>query len=95
MRIIIRGYISRKIKHLCPLSGAMMNTLAKDLGANIRTKRKELGVSQDGLALECGVDRSYMGRIERGEVNITVEKLYQIAEQLECEPALLLPSVQK
>ncbi len=68
-----------------------MNTLAKNLGAKIRAKRKELGVSQDGLALECGVDRSYMGRIERGEVNITVEKLYQIARRLECHPAHLLP----
>ncbi len=68
-----------------------MGTLAKKLGANIRAKRKELGISQDGLALECGVDRSYMGRIERGEVNITVDKLYQIAGKLGCNPASLLP----
>jgi transcriptional regulator with XRE-family HTH domain len=32
-----------------------------------------------------------MGRIERGEVNITVEKLYRIANVLECEPQSLLP----
>jgi transcriptional regulator with XRE-family HTH domain len=32
-----------------------------------------------------------MGRIERGEVNITVEKLYRIACTLECEPVSLLP----
>lgn len=68
-----------------------MKILAKEIGANIRTKRKELGISQDGLALECGLDRSYMGRIERGEVNITVEKLYKIAEKLSCQPAELLP----
>lgn len=68
-----------------------MNNLAKQLGANIRAKRKDLGISQDVLALECGVDRSYMGRIERGEVNITVDKLYQIAAELNCEPAFLLP----
>ena len=35
--------------------------------------------------------RSYMGRIERGEVNITVEKLYRIAAELGCKPADLLP----
>lgn len=70
-----------------------MNNLASQLGTNIRAKRKELGVSQDRLALECGVDRSYMGRIERGEVNITVEKLYQIAARLGCEPAALLPLI--
>lgn len=70
-----------------------MNNLAKQLGASIRAKRKDLGISQDKLALECGVDRSYMGRIERGEVNITVDKLYQIAAQLDCEPASLLPLI--
>ena len=70
-----------------------MNNLASQVGTNIRAKRKELGVSQDRLALECGVDRSYMGRIERGEVNITVEKLYQIAAHLGCEPAALLPQM--
>jgi transcriptional regulator with XRE-family HTH domain len=43
------------------------------------------------LALACGIDRSYMGRIERGEVNLTVEKLYRIGRELSCAPALLLP----
>lgn len=56
-----------------------MKDLAKALGANIRARRKENGISQDALALECGLDRSYMGRIERGEVNITVEKLYKMS----------------
>ncbi|MNP79155.1 anaerobic benzoate catabolism transcriptional regulator [compost metagenome] len=68
-----------------------MGNLAKELGKKIRQARKEKGLSQDVLALICRVDRSYMGRIERGEVNITVEKLYQIAESLECSPAELLP----
>ncbi|HIM97768.1 MAG TPA: XRE family transcriptional regulator [Gammaproteobacteria bacterium] len=68
-----------------------MKDLAKALGANIRARRKENGISQDALALECGLDRSYMGRIERGEVNITIEKLYTIATTLGCEPASLLP----
>ncbi|WP_374439501.1 helix-turn-helix domain-containing protein [Pseudomonas panipatensis] len=68
-----------------------MNQLAKALGARIRTQRKASGLSQDALALACSIDRSYMGRIERGEVNITVEKLYRIASVLACDPALLLP----
>ena len=68
-----------------------MNDLAKALGANIRAKRKESGISQDALALECGLDRSYMGRIERGEVNITIEKLYKIAARLNCPAGSLLP----
>ena len=68
-----------------------MQNLAKALGAKIREVRKEKGTSQDSFALKCGLDRSYMGRIERGEVNITVEKLYRIAAALECAPADLLP----
>ncbi|MGO4368784.1 helix-turn-helix domain-containing protein [Pseudomonas chlororaphis] len=68
-----------------------MGNLAKELGKKIRQARKAKGLSQDVLALICRVDRSYMGRIERGEVNLTVEKLYQIAESLECHPAQLLP----
>lgn len=37
------------------------------------------------------IDRSYVGRIERGEVNITLEKLYEIASALKCSPKDLLP----
>lgn len=70
---------------------AVMHQLAKVLGQKIRMQRKAKGFSQDALALSCCVDRSYMGRIERGEVNITVEKLYRIASVLECEPHFLLP----
>jgi transcriptional regulator with XRE-family HTH domain len=70
---------------------AAMGTLAKELGKKIRLARKAKGLSQDMLALICQIDRSYMGRIERGEVNLTVEKLYQIAENLGCDPAKLLP----
>ena len=68
-----------------------MKNLAKQLGKNIREQRKKRGLSQDTLALECNLDRSYMGRIERGEVNITVEKLYQIIETLNCDPIAVLP----
>ncbi|MNE59393.1 anaerobic benzoate catabolism transcriptional regulator [compost metagenome] len=70
-----------------------MDQLAKALGARIRAQRKAQKLSQDGLAFACGLDRSYMGRIERGEVNITVEKLYRLAQILQCEPATLLPAV--
>jgi transcriptional regulator with XRE-family HTH domain len=66
--------------------------LAKELGKKIRGARKLRGISQESLALMCRVDRSYMGRIERGEANLTLEKLYQVAQSLDCEPSALLPS---
>jgi transcriptional regulator with XRE-family HTH domain len=68
-----------------------MDKLAKALGERIRMRRKACRISQDALALACSIDRSYVGRIERGEVNITVEKLYRIAGELACDPSSLLP----
>ncbi|MDI5891106.1 helix-turn-helix domain-containing protein [Halomonas rhizosphaerae] len=71
-----------------------MDQLAKAVGERVRYRRRACGLSQDNLALLSGIDRSYVGRIERGEVNITVEKLYRIAKVLVCEPATLLPKIQ-
>lgn len=68
-----------------------MSPLADTLGQCIRHARKTAGLSQEHLALKAKVDRSYMGRIERGEANITVEMLYQIARVLDVPPHTLLP----
>lgn len=68
-----------------------MEELAIALGKIIREKRKANGLSQDAFALAASIDRSYMGRIERGEVSITLDKLYRLAGVLGCEPAVLLP----
>jgi transcriptional regulator with XRE-family HTH domain len=68
-----------------------MKDLAIQFGLKLRQKRKELGISQDKLALLAEIDRSYAGRIERGEVNITLEKAYQLAEVLGCDIRQLLP----
>lgn len=70
-----------------------MRQLAKAIGARVRAERKARNLSQDALALACSIDRSYMGRIERGEVNITVEKLYVIAGVLACDPCAFLPEI--
>ena len=43
------------------------------------------------IALRSGIDRSYVGRIERGEVNITLDKVNLLAEVLGCSPKELLP----
>ena len=60
-----------------------MTELAILLGQKIRKARQEKGLSQEKLALMCGLDRSYMGWIERGEVNITVLKLEEIPKALD------------
>lgn len=68
-----------------------MKDLARLFGMKMRTIRQNRGISQDKLALLADIDRSYVGRIERGEVNITLEKAYQLAEVLECDVRDLLP----
>ncbi len=61
------------------------------MGKRIAKIRKSKGLSQDKLALLSEIDRSYVGRIERGEVNITLEKLYELADTLGCDAKELLP----
>lgn len=68
-----------------------MNDLAQKIGYAIRSCRIEQKITQEKLALLCNIDRSYVGRIERGEVNITVVKLYEIAQILKIAPHDLLP----
>lgn len=54
-------------------------------GKRIREVRKGKGISQERLAEIAGIDRSYMGNIERGEKNITLKKAYEICDALEIE----------
>ena len=55
-----------------------MSELSVSIGQLIRNRRTQLKLTQESLALQCGIDRSYMGRIERGEVNLTVEKFMRL-----------------
>jgi len=66
------------------------------LGQRIRARRRMLGMTQEGLAHEAGLDRSYVGRIERGEHNLTFVALVRLARAMRCDVAALtagLPSV--
>ena len=69
----------------------MNQELALSIGSKIRETRKNKSISQEQLALLTTIDRSYLGRIERGEVSITVEKLYQISQTLNVDLKILLP----
>ena len=51
-------------------------------GSVIRELRKERGLSQEAFADLAGIDRSYMGHIERGEKNVTLSKIYQLSHAL-------------
>ena len=51
-------------------------------GARLRQLRKSVGLSQEGLALLCGLDRTYVGGVERGERNISLLNIHKISRAL-------------
>ena len=59
------------------------------LGRVIRGVRKARGLSQEALADAAGIDRSHMGKIERGERNVTILNVARIAAALDAQPSEL------
>lgn len=51
-------------------------------GAAVRARRHELGLSQDALAELAAVHRNYLGEVERGERNVALTNILQIAGAL-------------
>ena len=66
------------------------NHVLVDLGNAIKTRRKDMLKSQEELADDSGVERSHMGKIERGERNVTLLNLLRIAKALKCHASDLL-----
>lgn len=60
------------------------------LGAAIRRARAGTNLSQEALAVDADLDRSYVGGIERGEHNLTIMNLVKVAGALEMQPSALL-----
>lgn len=56
-------------------------------GAAVRRYRKERGFSQEAFADKCGIDRSYMGGVERGERNIALVNVARIVAALGMQPS--------
>lgn len=65
----------------------------KKVGEAIRRRRKELGYSQERFAAFAGIERARYGRIERGEMNLTLEKIFELAAFLDIHPFLLLKDI--
>ena len=67
--------------------------ILKKFGERVRELRKEGGWSQEDFAEECGMDRTYMGGVERGERNLRLRNIERIAEALEITIADLMKGV--
>jgi transcriptional regulator with XRE-family HTH domain len=57
--------------------------ILKALGQRIRELRTERGYSQEAFADECGVHRTFMGTVERGESNLSFQNIVRMATHLE------------
>ena len=60
----------------------MPSQFLKLLGDRVRQRRLGLGISQEAFANKCGVHRTYIGKVERGEQNVSMGSLEGIAKGL-------------
>jgi transcriptional regulator with XRE-family HTH domain len=65
----------------------------KKLGERIRSLRKQVGWSQEELAAACGLHRTYVGAVERGERNVSLINIVQFARALQVKPADLMEDI--
>ena len=59
-----------------------MSDIAKIIGQRVRNYRNQCGLSQERLAETAGLHPTYIGQIERGEKNVTIESISKISEAL-------------
>jgi transcriptional regulator with XRE-family HTH domain len=71
----------------------VQNDPKKLVGIRIRELRLAKGFSQEALADEAGVHRTYMGSVERGERNISLDNIVRIARALKVAPGALLQTI--
>ena len=62
-------------------------------GAEVKRVRQRLGLSQEKLAFLSGLDRTYVGGVERGERNLGLVNVVRIAEALRVQPAALVEAL--
>lgn len=59
------------------------DSILRRFGAAVRKRRNALGLSQEDLAAVAGLDRTYIGGVERGKRNISLLNIKKIADALE------------
>lgn len=67
-----------------------MKTLAAAFGSAVRARRVELGMSQEALAAEAGIHRTYISAIELGKVSVGLDVSKKVAEALHLSLAQLI-----
>lgn len=67
--------------------------IATELGHRIRKYRKGKGYTQEELSSKCNLHPTYIGQIERGEKNPSIESIYKICKALELKTAVLFEKI--
>jgi transcriptional regulator with XRE-family HTH domain len=67
---------------------------SKSVGVIVCEFRRRAGVSQEQLAADCGFDRTYISRLERGILNPTAIRLWKIADSLETPFYLMVKAME-
>lgn len=68
--------------------------LAQAFGTAVRALRTERGIAQESLANLAGIERSHMGKVERGEHMPTLAIIFKIAGALDCSTAALMAATE-
>ena len=68
----------------------MSQDIRQILANNIKNLRKQKKLSREELSLVLGVDNSYVSKLEKGKINITLDKIEMLANYFETEVYLLL-----
>ena len=70
-----------------------MSKLSIEIGQRIRSYRLQSGLNQEGLAEKCGLHPTYIGQVERGEKNATLESISKIAGGLNLSLSKLFENI--
>lgn len=69
--------------------------LQKTYGQVLRRHREAMGISQEKLALECNLDRTFIGMLERGQRTPSLRTIFIVAASLDVSPVMMVREVER
>lgn len=67
-----------------------LNDTTRVFGERVRSRRQELGLSQEAAAVRCGIHWTQLGKVERGQRSLRLETIVKIADGLDVDPGVLV-----